>query len=409
MTHCSNPIKAVMYGAGNIGRGFIGMLLSQSGYRVTMIDVSKPLVDALNLRGSYPVRMLDADGHEDVLVEDVDAIDGTDIDAVAEVIANTDVLATAVGANILPRIAKNIALGLKLRMNRGGKPLNILICENLMDANIALTGWISEHLDENERAWMAKNVGFVEASIGRMVPVQTPEMQEGDPLRVCVERYGYLPVDKDAFRGELPEIRNMVPFSPFDFYIRRKLYIHNMGHAVTAYLGMYENLPLIADAIDDPEIYILAFQAMLESAEALFYKYGVPVSETLRHIQDLLLRFANRSLGDTCARVGTDIVRKLSASDWLIGAVRLCREQGITPAYICVGIAGAVYAYLKEQDREQTSEGASRTLEQLSGLTDSFLLPMILRYYELLVNGCTMADLRRAAQREKANNSYDVV
>jgi len=398
-----------MYGAGNIGRGFIGMLLSQSGYKVTFIDVSKPLVDALNLRGSYPVRILDTDGHEDVLVESVDAIDGMNETAVAEAIANTDLMATAVGANILPRIAKNIALGLKLRMKRGGKPLNILICENLMDANIALTGWISEHLDEAERSWMHANVGFAEASIGRMVPVQTPDMQAGDSLRVCAERYGYLPVDKDAFRGELPEIRNMVPFSPFDFYIRRKLYIHNMGHAVIAYLGMYKNLPLIADAIDDPEIYILAFQAMLESAEALFCKYGVPVSETLRHIQNLLLRFANRSLGDTCARVGADIVRKLAASDRLIGAVRLCREQGITPAYICVGIAGATYAYLKEKDREQTHEHATQTLEQLSGMTDSFLLPMILRYYGMIVAGCTTKDLRRAAQSEKANNSYDVV
>jgi len=400
---------AVMYGAGNIGRGFIGMLLSQSGFKVTFIDVLKPVVDALNQRGSYPVRILETDKFEDVLVECVDAIDGTDETAVAEAIANTDVMATAVGANILPRIARNIALGLKLRFARGGKPLNILICENLLDANIALMGWMSEHLDETERAWMNANVGFVEASIGRMVPVQTPDMQEGDPLRVCVERYGYLPVDKDAFRGELPEIRNMVPFSPFDFYIRRKLYIHNMGHAVTAYLGMYGHLPLIADAIDDPEIYILAFQAMLESAEALFYKYGVPVSETLRHMQDLLLRFANRSLGDTCARVGADIVRKLAASDRLVGAVRLCREQGITPAYICVGIAGAVYAYLNEKNLQQTREHASQTLEQLSGLTDSFLLPMILRYYDLLVGGCMISDLRRAAQQEKANNSYDVV
>ena len=101
-----------MYGAGNIGRGFIGMLLSQSGYKVTFIDVSKPLVDALNHRGSYPVRMLDTDGHEDVLVESVDAIDGLNETAVAEAIASTDVMATAVGANILPRIAKNIALGL---------------------------------------------------------------------------------------------------------------------------------------------------------------------------------------------------------------------------------------------------------------------------------------------------------
>jgi len=400
---------AVMYGAGNIGRGFIGMLLSQSGYRVTMIDVSQPLVDALNLSGGYPVRMLDPDGYEDVTVEDIDAIDGMNAEAVAETIAATDVMATAVGANILPKIAENIALGLKLRKSRSGKPLNILICENLMDANIALEGWVSEHLNDSERAWMNDNVGFVEASIGRMVPVQTPEMQDGDPLRVCVERYGYLPVDKDAFRGELPEIRNMVPFAPFDFYIRRKLFIHNMSHAVMAYLGIYKNLQLIADAIDNSDIYIITFQAMLESAEALFYKYGVPISDMLQHIQDLLLRFTNRNLGDTCVRVGADIVRKLSPSDRLIGAVRLCREQGIIPAYICVGIAGAIYAYHREQNRAQTKESAKQTLEELSGTTESNVCDMILRYYEMFVGGCTLKDLRRAAQQEKACNRYEVV
>jgi len=39
--------KAVMYGAGNIGRGFIGALLSQSGYEVTFVDVAQPVVAAL--------------------------------------------------------------------------------------------------------------------------------------------------------------------------------------------------------------------------------------------------------------------------------------------------------------------------------------------------------------------------
>jgi mannitol-1-phosphate 5-dehydrogenase len=318
-------------------------------------------------------------------------------------------MATAVGANILPRIAKSIALGLKLRMKRGGEPLNILICENLIDANIALSGWISEHLDETERAWMNANVGLVEASIGRMVPVQTPEMQENDPLRVCVERYGYLPVDRDAFRGELPEIRNMVPFSPFDFYIRRKLYVHNLGHAVTAFLGLYTEKAYIADAIDDPEIYIIALNAMLESAEALSLKYGVPVADILRHIQDLLLRFGNRSLGDTCQRVGADIARKLSPQDRLIGSARLCREQGIMPTFICVGAAGAVYAYLKENDCEQTNQNAKETLEQLASITDGELCALILRFYELFAQGCTTDDLRCEAQREKANNSHEVV
>ena len=401
--------RAVMYGAGNIGRGFIGMLLSQSGYAVTFIDVAKPLVEALNARGGYPVRILDPDGHEDIWVEGVDAVDGTDAEAAAKAIANADVMATAVGANILPRIAGNIASGLKLRFSRGGKPLNIVICENLIDANKALEGLIRAHLSEREQAWMERNVGFVEASIGRMVPVQTPEMQDGDPLRVCVERYGYLPVDRDAFRGEPPEIRNMVPFSPFDYYIRRKLYLHNMGHAVTAYLGLYAGHALIADAIDEPEILLVVQDAMLESAEALSQKYDVPFLEILRHMRDLLSRFTNRSLGDTCARVGADIPRKLSASDRLIGSARLCLEQKIAPASICVGIAGALHRSLAENNLPQTREHALETLTRLAGSQEESLTRLILGYTDLLFAGCSLADLRRAAQREKAGGSHGVV
>ena len=396
-------MKAIMYGAGNIGRGFIGALFSQSGYDVAFIDVAKPVVDALQARGSYPLRVLDGAGYEDFQIERVSAIDGTDAGAVARAIAAADVMATAVGANILKFIAPNIAAGLKLRFAQGGAPLNILICENLMDANKVLEGMIKQHLTSDEQAWFDQNVGLVEASIGRMVPVQTEEMKSGDALRVCVERYGFLPVDRDAFRGEIPQIRNMVPFSPFDFYIRRKLYIHNLGHATAAYLGLYTAKPLIADAIDEPEILFLAEGAMLESAEALSKKYGVALPEILRHISDLLARFANRSLGDTCARVGADPVRKLAASDRLIGSARLCLEQGVSPAYLCVGAAGAVYQYLKENAKEQTPEHAVAALAQLSGVVDGEALQeQILAYYELFAAGESLGGIRRAAQQVKA-------
>jgi len=396
-------MKAVMYGAGNIGRGFIGALFSQSGYDVAFVDVAKPVVEALQARGSYPLRVLDGAGYEDIQIEHVGAIDGTDADAVSRAIAGADVMATAVGANILKFIAPNIANGLKLRFANGGTPLNILICENLMDANKVLEGMIKQHLNEREQAWFDQNVGLVEASIGRMVPVQTDEMKAGDTLRVCVERYGYLPVDRDAFRGEIPQIRNMVPFSPFDFYIRRKLYIHNLGHATAAYLGLYTGKPLIADAIDEPEILFLAEGAMLESAEALSKKYGVALPEILRHISDLLARFANRSLGDTCARVGADPVRKLAASDRLMGSARLCLEQGVSPAYLCVGAAGAVYQYLKENAIEQTLEHAKAALAQLSGVVDGEeLQQQILAYYELYAADESLGGIRRAAQQVKA-------
>ena len=401
--------KAIMYGAGNIGRGFIGALLSKSGYQVTFIDVAKPVVEALRQRGSYPVRILSDEGFTDEIIENVDAIDGNDAAAVAEAIANADIMATAVGANILKFIVPNIAAGLKLRFAQTEAPLNIIICENLMDANKVVEGMLKERLTEDEQQLFDERVGLVEASIGRMVPVQTPEMQDGDLLRVCVERYGYLPVDRDAFRGEIPQITSMVPFSPFDFYIRRKLYIHNLGHATTAYLGLYTQKEYIYESIDNADTYAIVLNAMLESAEALAKKYSVSLPDVMRHIQDLLFRFTNRALKDTCARVGADIKRKLAPQDRLIGSASLCMEQGITPAFLCVGAAGAVYEYLKQNNLEQTRENAIETLNQLSGLTEGTLVDQILEYYALFAAGEPVANIRRAAQKNKAKHNTDVV
>lgn len=45
------PMKAIMYGAGSIGRGFIGALFSDLGYEVVFIDVNDWLVDTMNTEG----------------------------------------------------------------------------------------------------------------------------------------------------------------------------------------------------------------------------------------------------------------------------------------------------------------------------------------------------------------------
>ena len=273
--------QAVMYGGGNIGRGFIGATLSQSGYKVTFIDVAEPVVKALQEKEQYPVRYVSSEGHEDVVIEHVTAVNGNDQEAASEAIANCDIMATAVGARILKFIVGNIVAGLRKRWARDDRPLNIIICENLMDANKVMEGMLKDLLTDEEKKHFDEKVGLVEASIGRMVPVQTEEMKDGDPMRVCVERYGFLPVDKAAFKGEIPEITNMVPFEPFDFYIKRKLYVHNMGHATCAYLGGYEGRKYIYQSIDDPEILNIVQNAMLESALALHKKYGVELRRVL--------------------------------------------------------------------------------------------------------------------------------
>ena len=325
---------AVMYGAGNIGRGFIGQLFHDSGFEVVFIDVNVDVVSALNERGSYIQLIIDGDVTERREISGVRAVDGHDREAVAREIADCEIMAVSVGAAVLPKIASLLAEGLILRT----RPLNILVCENLIHAPAVLRDLVSGHLSGLP---ILEKVGFVGTTIGRMVPVMSPQQRAEDPTIVAVERFCTLPADKDAVIRPVPELLHTVLCSPFAFEEGKKLYIHNMGHALTAYFGALSGYTFIWQAIEDDSIYTPVRNAMMATAQALTRKYDESLPELTAYVDDLLLRFGNKGLGDTIARVGADPLRKLSPGDRLLGAIDLCREQGTDYSVISAGVSAA--------------------------------------------------------------------
>ena len=385
--------RAVLYGAGNIGRGFLGQLMHMSDYEITFIDVNPALIEGLNREGKYPIFITEGDTYRPYWVTHVRAVDGRDIAAVADSIANADLMATAVGVNVLPRIALPMAEGIRLRRERGiQNPLNVIVCENLIGADQYLANLIKEKLDGGEQDYFDRMIGLVEPSIGRMVPATPENIAKEYPLAVCVEHYCELPVDREGFRGEIPSIAHMVPYSPFDFLIRRKLFLHNMSHALVAYLGALRGYIYIWEAVADREIRLIARQALGEASHALAMEYGVDLSELNRFSEDLLARYENRLLGDTVVRVGRDTKRKLAPNDRFMGAVRLCEKHGICPTSILMGLAAGL-SFAPEGDGSSAEvvnslrcDGLSKTLETYCGLEqDSPLVSVIAQLMEQIV------------------------
>ena len=401
-----------MYGAGSIGRGFIGALLSQSGYEVAFIDIDQELIDGLNREKGYPVRIVSNEGERDQWIDNVRGINGRDTEAVSAAIARAQVMATAVGVHILPRIAPILASGIQKRWELGIEaPLNILICENLLDAHHYLRGLIEKELSRAEQMRFADSVGLVETSIGRMVPVMTEEMRRENPLMVCVEPYDQLPVDRDGFIGEIPAIVNLKPWAPFNFYIQRKLYMHNMGHAAAAYFGYLAGCPTIWEAVSDPVIKVLLLRAYGEASVAMAKEHGVLAETLLDHADNLLYRFGNHRLGDTVARVGRDPVRKLSPQDRLSGTVRLCLKHGKIPYYIAAAI-GAGYHYAPKDDpaAAEIQEGIGRSgiraaVHKFSGIDAGPAQDLVVQVYEACVQGISVQDLLRRIENIK-NYAY---
>lgn len=384
--------SSVIFGAGNIGRGFIGQLFSESGYEVIFVDVDEPLIDLLNACGSYVIRLVDNDLAEELTISPVHALRAGNVDVVAQALADASIAATAVGVRALPYVAPVVAAGIARRAEAGVEtPLNLILCENLKGAASAFRGMVAGHLPVAFHRYLAERVGFVDTVIGRMVPPLTPELHAADPTLIVVEPYKELPVDREGLVDPVPAIVGMQPCDNFAAYTARKLYIHNCGHAVLAYLGYLAGHEYGYQALVDPAIRAQFDAALAESKASIVAVYGVELAWLDAHIADLTRRFANRALGDTILRLGRDPARKLSPTDRLVGAARLAEQAGVTPNALSRAIA-AGYCFDDPRDslavalqERIAAEGFDTVLADVSGIQpDEPLAALVYEHYRKL-------------------------
>lgn len=348
------PRTVVQFGAGNIGRGFMGQIYTEAGYEVVFVDVSEALIAGLNERRSYPLRLVGPDRFESLTISPVRAVNGRDLDAVASEIAACGFVCTAVGVPALPHLVRPLAAGISRRT----EPLNIILCENQLNCSGLLRGMLAPHLEPNVLA----RVGLVESVVSRMVPVVSEEVRREDPLLAVAEDYPNLPVDVRAFLGSPPDVPALNLVANFGAYVERKLYVHNMGHAAAAYLGSLAGVEFVHEAMELPQVAPVVLGAMEESGEALARKHGFDREELRAHRLNLVRRFANAALRDSVERVGRDPLRKLRAEDRLVGAALTCLDWGVEPRRIAQGLA----AGLRYDDpRDPGSQEIQRTIREV--------------------------------------------
>ncbi len=366
--------KAVVFGAGNIGRGFIGQLFSESGYEVTFIDVDQELIDAFNRDGSYRLETVYNSDIKKYRVGPIRGVHGGNVAAVREAVAEAEIGATAVGAGALKFIAPNIAAGIEQRAAAGTGSLNLIICENLKGAAAVMRDMVRERLNPACHAYMEANVGFVDTVIGRMVPMPTAEMRAADVSMIRVEPYKELPVDQAAFVDAIPDVTAMMPQASFPIFTARKLYIHNCGHALLAYTGYLRGHEYGYQALKDPVVRKVMAGGLHESITGIVAKYGADLDWLIAHRDDLMHRFANQALGDTIFRLGRDPLRKLKPGDRLAGPAELACATGQNPRFLAWGIAAALLfdpaedKSAQELQQQIQTAGLPETLKQVVGI-----------------------------------------
>ncbi|QVY60836.1 mannitol-1-phosphate 5-dehydrogenase [Cytobacillus gottheilii] len=374
---------AVHFGGGNIGRGFIGKLLSDAGYEVVFVDVNDEIVDLLNEKREYKV-VLAADQSEETIVKNVRAINSkTNSDEVISAIAKADLVTTAVGPTVLGIIANLIRDGLKMRAEAGSNPLNIIACENMIGGSSFLKEKVYESLNTDQAEKFDQLFAFPNAAVDRIVPIQTNE----DKLMVLVEPFYEWAVDQSMMIGEVPAIEGVTFVDDLSPYIERKLFTVNTGHAAAAYLGYEAGLKTIKDAMEDDHVLEAVRNTLQETGAVLVEKYGFNSEEHQQYINKIVGRFKNPHINDDITRVARGPLRKLGRNDRLVSpAVQYIQYLEKNPENLAKVIAAAL-KYDVQEDPEAVelqekikANGYEETMVQVCGLSkDHPLVELVLK------------------------------
>lgn len=341
--------KAIHFGGGNIGRGFIAEFFHKSGYEVVFIDVVDDLIDKISSTPSYNVTEI---GTEDVKTYKIDnyrAINSKHaMPQVIEEIATADTVTCAVGPNVLKFIAEPIAKGIDAR--KKDTPIAVVACENMIGATDNLAGFIKPKLQTSESD-LPNKARFANSAIDRIVPVQDADAG----LDVKIEKFFEWCVEMTPFKdakGGHPDIFGIHFVDNLEPYIERKLFTVNTSHATAAYYGHNRGKRTIHEAMADKEINSIVRAALKETAHLIVNKHGITQKEQDEYVESIISRISNPHLEDVVERVGRAPLRKLGRKERFIGpAFQLAETGGSFDALL-----GGVEMALKFQNVEGDDE-----------------------------------------------------
>ena len=376
-----NRKKMIIFGAGKIGRSFIGQIFSRSGYEVVFVDIDKPLIDRINQRRQYRVVIKDRENEEILNISNVSGLYLDDEARLTAEISSAGIISVSVGQKGLQAVIPVLAKALIARRQQFGDiPLDVIIAENMRDADVFIRDELKKQMPEDYP--LAQLVGLVETSIGKMAPIMTRKDIEEDPLQVFAEPYNSLIVAKNGFKNPVPDVPFLAPKENIKAWVDRKLFIHNLGHASAAYLG-YQSHPeaiYIYEALEDKALYDEVRQTMLQAADILqaLYPDEFTQAQLEEHINDLLHRFGNRCLGDTIFRVGCDLYRKLGPEDRLAAPIRAAIQAG-KPYHLIIKVIEAALQFRAKDENDnyfptdekffkEAEKGVQHVLHQLCRL-----------------------------------------
>lgn len=380
-------MKALHFGGGNIGRGFIGKILAEAGYEVVFADINMTVIDRLNQDHGYTVHVVGEGVDQKETVKNVRGINSGDEAAVTAEISDATLVTTAVGPPVLEILAPLLARSLAARYRAGGAPLNIIACENMVRGSSFLKEKVLTAAGD-DAALIDANTGFVDCAVDRIVP--PVRGGDADPLAVTVEVFSEWIVDSTQFKGAVPAIAGMIATDKLMAFIERKLFTLNTGHTALAYFGQLAGKKTVGEAMQDDAVRQAAEAVMKESGAVLIRRYAFDPAAHRAYIDKILKRFANPYLHDDIDRVARQPLRKLGAQERFIKPLNGMLEYDLSHDATVRAIAATLHYHnpddpqAVEMQYYRQAHGIAATLAKYSDFDNTAVVAEIEAAYQAL-------------------------
>lgn len=383
--------KALVFGAGKIGQGFIGELLHDDGYEIIFADVSDEVIEEINKNNCYSL-FLTNHNYEEKVINNVSALSLLkNQEEIIESITQVDIIATSVMKTNLVSVAPILVRGLKRRLYEGLSRVLVMACENAImgtDTLVSLmvdTGIVT--MDQLKEIGAYPNTG-----VDRFVFGGVYNGKKGtaisDSHELAIERQKLDDPDSKPIAGA-EYVDNL------EAVLKRKIYLVNCWLAITSYIGHIHGYTMVDEALRDAAIQEKVKKAVLESAAGLEKKFGFSKDEMTHYINEMIIKryddYNQEGINDPIARVARQPIRKLSPDDRIMGPVYIASEYGLSTEHLLYGAAYA-FKYDNPEDEEAVKlqeyiqkDGIENTIERITGLQKgSAMFNLVLDYYNAI-------------------------
>ena len=378
-------MKATHFGAGNIGRGFIGEILAKNGFAIDFVDINETIIDALIERKTYTIELAE-EAKRQIVVENVTGINNQkNPEQVVESIATSQIVTTAIGPNILPFIAELIAKGIQKRRENGStEALDVVACENMIGGSQFLFEKVRAFLSTEDLAYVEQYVGFPNAAVDRIVPIQHHE----DPLFVSVEPFSEWVIDRTQMKNPELVLSDVEYVEDLEPYIERKLFSVNTGHASVAYTGAALGYQTIDEAIADEKVLSTLQNVLKETGSLLINKWQFDPEVHAAYAKKIVARFQNPYISDGINRVARTPIRKLGYDERFIRPIRELHARNLSYENL-LRVVGLIFNYKDDQDQQSVElqgllkeKPVEEVVKEVTQLTDETLVQAIVASYE---------------------------